>query len=90
MTYPAWVEESPNPPFERHLYDLYDHTVRGNVMRQQQITRKAPRRRVTEWETAADAERHDREVRARRQARKATMRAERVLAILAECELDTA
>ncbi|WP_406530718.1 hypothetical protein [Streptomyces sp. I8-5] len=58
-------------------------------MNQQRIQRrKVTRRRETDWETAADAERHDRQVRARRRARKATVQTERVLALLAECELD--
>ncbi|MFG3137661.1 hypothetical protein ACGFZA_15795 [Streptomyces sp. NPDC048211] len=58
-------------------------------MNQQRIQRrKVTRRRETDWETAADAERHDREQRARRQARKATAQAERFVAYLKECEVD--
>ncbi|MEU3052207.1 hypothetical protein [Streptomyces griseus] len=56
-------------------------------MRQQRITRKKAARRSTgEWETAADAERRDRQERARRQARRATIQAEKFLDFLSECE----
>lgn len=56
-------------------------------MKQQRITRKKTvQRRMSDWETAADAERRDREVRARRRARKASVQAERFLDFLSECE----
>ncbi|MFD8117022.1 hypothetical protein [Streptomyces microflavus] len=56
-------------------------------MKQQRIhKRKAVRSRQGEWDNAADAERHDRAVRARRRAVKESVRAERMIRYLEECE----
>lgn len=60
-------------------------------MRQQRVQKtrqKSSAGRVSEYETASDAERRDRAATARRRADKASKRAARFLVFLEQCEVE--